>query len=121
MKNYFLPEETQCKCGCGGDITDGFRNTLNCIRSTVGRPLKLSSGFRCTEYDKSIGGHGVHPTGMAADVLCSGVTAFEMMKAASANGVQGFGISQKGPHGYRYIHIDMTKGKTRPWIWSYNC
>lgn len=119
MKNYFPFNETQCRCGCGGDITDDFRHFLNCVRHAVGCSLRLSSGYRCSTYDKKIGGKGVHPTGMAADVLCSGRLAAKVMKAATIYDAQGIGVSQKGQHNKRFIHLDITEGELRPWVWSY--
>lgn len=119
MTNYFPKEETQCSCGCGGDITEDFRFFLNSVRSDVGQPLILNSGFRCTAFDSSIGGKGVHPTGKAADVACSGPLAHKVLQAALKHGATGVGVSQKGAHSSRFIHLDITEGSMRSWIWSY--
>ena len=119
MRNYFPPSETECRCGCGSDITDSHRALLNGIRGDVGEPLHINSGCRCDEYDAEIGGKGVHPTGNASDIRCSGKLAHKVLESAMRRGVKGIGISQKGPHQYRFIHIDTTDGATRPWVWSY--
>lgn len=119
MKNYFPEYETQCKCGCGGDITDGFRAVLNLIRADVGEPMPVNSGYRCKYYDLSIGGKGIHPTGEAADIGCSGYLAHKIMKSATKHGIKGIGVKQKGAHSKRFLHLDNTNGATRPWIWSY--
>jgi len=119
MKNYFPKHETECRCGCGGDIADDWRTTLNNIRVMVGEPMPVNSGFRCEAYDKSIGGKGVHPTGFASDIGCSGKLAHKILKAAMFYNVKGIGIKQKGEHGKRFIHLDNTNGTTRPWVWSY--
>lgn len=119
MINYFSKEETECKCGCGQDITDGFRHFLNLVREDVGEPLYLSSGCRCEAYDKDIGGKGVHPTGEAGDIKCSGKLAYKVQKSCFKYGATGIGVSQKGDHGKRFIHADRTVGPLRPWAWSY--
>lgn len=120
MQNYFTKEELSCKCGCGGTVREDFHIFLNLIRGTAGVPMVISSGFRCKAYDLSIGGAGVHPTGKAADVLCSGVAAHKILSAALAHGARGVGVMQKGKdHSKRFLHLDLTEGKTRPWIWSY--
>lgn len=34
----------------------------------------------------------------------------------------GFGFSQRGPHGERFLHLDrllQEPGRPRPWPWSY--
>lgn len=116
---FFPKEETECRCGCGGDITDSFRASLDIIRAEVGAPMRINSGFRCEAYDKSIGGKGVHPTGKAADVACSGLHAHKILTQALIIGMKGVGVSQRGSHEGRFLHLDMTDGKTRPWIWSY--
>ena len=119
MKNYFEVGEHACSCGCGGTWDENFLFTMNEIREEAGVPMKISSGFRCTEYDTHIGGKGVHPTGKAADVLCSGRAAHRILRAAVKLGVMGIGVSQKGEHSKRFIHLDMTEGETRPFVWSY--
>lgn len=119
MTDYFPIEETQCKCGCGQNWTPQFHAKMNLIRAEVGTPMVVSSGCRCEAYDKSIGGKGAHATGNAGDFLCSGSHAHAILKAALKAGVSGIGISQRGAHGSRFIHLDITEGPMRPWVWSY--
>lgn len=115
--NYFPKNETSCKCGCGGDITDEFRDFLNRVREDVGAAMYVTSGMRCTAYDSSIGGKGRHPTGEAADVACRGVHGLNVLKYALAHGAKAIGTSQKGRHSSRFLHIDIIKDKSA--LWSY--
>ena len=71
---YFFPRETQCKCGCGGDIKPSFRDRLNTLRVSVDVPLVITSGFRCKRYNKLVGGvpNSMHLIGLAADIRWSG-------------------------------------------------
>jgi len=119
MKDYFKPAELECKCGCGGTVDPRFHSFLNRVREVSGVPMVLSSAFRCEAHDKAEGGKGAHTTGKAADVLCSGREAYKIMKAAISLGCTGIGVSQKGDHSKRFLHLDVTEGETRPWIWSY--
>jgi uncharacterized protein YcbK (DUF882 family) len=70
-KNYFPPSETQCKCGCGLDITDELRGLLNTLRRDYGRPITVVSGARCPTYNRQVGGapQSQHRLGRAADLL----------------------------------------------------
>ena len=126
LTKNFSWKEMQCKCGCGkADMDDDFMDLLQRLRDHVG-PLKISSGFRCEEYNKlvsSTGSNGPHTTGKAADIFCSGELANRVFGEAYPLGFTGFGFSQKGNHNERFIHLDTlqnteTKG-SRPWSWTY--
>lgn len=47
-------------------------NALEVIRSLLGKPLIVSSGYRCPELNKAIGGskNSRHMLGLAADFVC---------------------------------------------------
>ena len=47
-------------------------NYLDGIRSFIGHPVYISSGYRCHDLNKAIGGHpnSYHTQGLAADILC---------------------------------------------------
>lgn len=67
---YFLPHETQCKCGCGGDIRPTLRDALNQVRRQYDGPIHITSGYRCDAYNKKVGGsiNSYHTKGLAADL-----------------------------------------------------
>ena len=71
---YFLPSETQCKCGCGLDITDNLRDALNRVRMHYGAPIEVVSGARCPTYNAIVGGskNSQHIKGKAADLWLHG-------------------------------------------------
>jgi hypothetical protein len=48
---------------------------LEPLRAAVGRPLRISSGYRCPALNLVVGGSrtGSHPLGEAADLECPGV------------------------------------------------
>src|SRR5690606_23334893 len=95
---------------------------LERVRARMGVGLRISSGYRCPDYNAQIsstGRTGPHTTGRAVDVACYGTTALRLIEAALAEGFTGIGVSQKGEHAKRFIHLDDLKGQSRPWIWSY--
>jgi len=121
---WFTPIEVTCRCGCGrADMDHNFMLLLDRIRNDLGYGVSLSSGFRCPEYNDEVSSTGLvgpHTTGLAVDALVSGKQAHEFLKLAMLYGAMGIGVSQKGLHKKRFIHIDViAEGGTRPWAWSY--
>ena len=59
---------------------------------------------------------------IAVDVVVAGRFALELIQAAPEFDFHGIGVSQKGHHGDRFVHLDRLWGsneRPRPWIWSY--
>lgn len=53
-----------------GNIIDLVNNILDPLREAWGKPIRVNSGFRCTELNKVVGGakNSQHLTGQAADI-----------------------------------------------------
>lgn len=121
--SHFGPQEFACRC-CGISAMDhNFILLLDKIRRDFGRAIRISSGYRCPAYNQrvsSTGAHGPHTTGLAADLAVSGHDAFAIVNLAVMYGATGIGVSQKGNHATRFIHLDVLPiGDKRPWVWSY--
>ena len=125
----FSSGEMMCSCGCGEDSMDpDFMSILQNIRDEMQRPLRISSGVRCAKRNmevSSTGKNGPHvprTTGtMASDILIAGADALRLIDIARKHGISGVGISQRGSHAKRFIHIDILSEDThpRPTMWSY--
>ena len=127
---HFSRKELECKCGkCEFPGMDkGFMDLLEAVRTDPdwNRPMSISSAYRCPEHNSSVsstGPEGPHTTGKSIDVRVSGIAAHLFLGIAMGYDFAGVGISQKGSHGSRFIHLDIlhqeeTSGP-RPWIWSY--
>ncbi|UCE39322.1 MAG: peptidase M15 [Thermoplasmata archaeon] len=122
---YFRPDEFRCRC-CGEErMSLSFILTLDDLRTRLGFPLHISSGYRCPWHNDQVsttGFNGPHTTGRAADVLISGEDAFRLVTQSSLGGwFTGIGINQKGPHDKRFIHLDdlTAPDHPRPRLWSY--
>lgn len=122
---HFSEDEMRCRCGCGlSMMDDSFMRWLEAVRVRLKKPMIVSSGFRCPDYNgrmSSTGRDGPHTTGCAADIAIRGADAHRLVRIALEMSVQGLGINQKGEG--RFIHLDVlmdweTEGP-RPWIWSY--
>ena len=116
----FTEAEMRCKCGCGrADMKPSFMMTLQRVRNAFGWPMVVNSGFRCPDYDKSIGGVGIHPKGRSADIRVSGEKAYHLLGCAYAMDVRGIGLKQHGAWAGRFMHLDTEGGRTRPRVWTY--
>ena len=125
MYKHFTLDELKCKCGCDEVSMDPkFMRTLEALREVYGRPMTISSAYRCTEHpiERSKRVPGAHTTGSAVDVQVFGKDALELLRLAQEVGIHGIGISQAGARKNRFLHLDMapaTDTRPRPWLWSY--
>jgi uncharacterized protein YcbK (DUF882 family) len=115
---YFKPQEFACK-HCGENKMDSdFTLWLDSVRHEFGRPMIVTSGYRCPEHNQKVsstGPNGPHTTGKAVDIGVSGKDAYDLVLLAMQMGVKGIGINQKGAS--RFIHLDMSRPTNM--IWSY--
>lgn len=127
---YFSKEELGCHCAeCNGNnwhkMNDLFMKLLVQLREKVGFGLILSSAYRCPAHNQkssTTGLFGPHTTGKAADIKVFGEHALEVIKCAIELGFSGIGVSQKGLHDARFIHVDtltVEENFPRPNLWSY--
>ena len=127
-KNFAI-SEMECKCGCGtADMDEDFMKILQNIREDMNRPLKISSGVRCANHNSKVsstgkdGPHVPSTNGTAAsDILIAGADALRLIDIARKHGISGVGISQRGNHAKRFIHLDTISDNhhPRPTMWSY--
>lgn len=122
---FFPAKELKCKCAlCGAhQMPEDFMEALVALRIDVDFPMPLSSAWRCPSHNNrvsSTGFTGPHTKG-AVDVRVYGEEAVILIERAIHHGFTGIGVSQKGPKGHRFIHLDrlIETFAPRPWIWSY--
>lgn len=123
LSEYFSLDELACKhCGTRGFNYENLP-LLDAIREECGFPFILSSAYRCPQHpaekNKTSVLLGEHAQGDAVDVLCYGNDAYKLVEVAIAHGVTRIGISQRGEHSKRFIHLGFSKHKPRFMIWSY--
>ena len=70
------------------------------IRNHFGKAVTVNSGYRCKVHNKNVGGaaKSKHLSGMAADIVVSGVEPIEVAKYAESIGVKGIGLYSWGCH-----------------------
>lgn len=82
---------------------------LQLIRDTLGVSVTISSGYRCPELNKAVGGtkSSQHQLCLAADIHAKGYTAQELFKAISDGN---FGFDQlilEKIRGKEWVHISV--------------
>lgn len=114
LSPHFNVQEFRCKCGQSHDILiseeliqqlEKLFSTMNCSKIIV------SSGHRCSTYDKRIGnsGKGQHILGKAADVYCYDINnkAISTKKVSCIAQDLGFGGIANIDERYTWIHLDV--------------
>jgi zinc D-Ala-D-Ala carboxypeptidase len=123
---HFSRKELTCQCGCDHmEMDPEFMDRLESLRTIFDRPMRITSAFRCPNHNaqvSSTGFTGPHTTGKSVDVAVSGQQAHDLLALAIHHNFTGLGISQRGPHNKRFIHLDTITqgpGRPRPRVWSY--
>ena len=117
----FTPEEMADRKTGALFFVPEFMDLLHTLRTTLGFPLPVTSGYRTLDHDREIGGKNVHPSGEAVDINVWGERYVRTFAAAYELGFIGFGSKQHGPYKGRFIHLDTLYDEThkRPWGWTY--
>ena len=115
----FRASEFECR-HCGTlHMEEAFLDVLQAIRGEYGRPMRVTSGYRCPEHNEAVshtGKTGPHTTGLAADIGVAGTDAYDLLKIAFARGVHGIGSNQAGDWERRFVHLDLLPRKAH---WTY--
>lgn len=72
LSKHFSSKEFECKCGkCEIQyLEDGVLEKLEIVREKYGKPIIITSGYRCPSHNKAIGGavNSSHVNGLAVDI-----------------------------------------------------
>tara|TARA_B100000029_G_scaffold5246_1_gene5835 strand:+ start:293 stop:682 length:390 start_codon:yes stop_codon:yes gene_type:complete len=115
----FSPDEVKCQ-HCGElKIDEELMDLIQDARDTLG-PLRITSGYRCSEHNNNIsstGPSGPHTTGKAIDIAAKSSQQRKELIDYFATKVSGLGIAKS------FIHIDLLTSEdgfdARPNSWIY--
>lgn len=103
LTKHFSVDEMACKC-CGvADMQREFMQALQTLRDEFGKPMIVTSGYRCKKWNDKVGGSkdSYHMKGRAVDIhLVGSVDRAQMVKLAFKHGFRGIGIDKS------FIHLD---------------
>lgn len=114
----FTEEEFRCRCSCGETkVTKQFMDALQALRSEFGKPMTITSGYRCEEHpvEKIKPVPGSHAQGKACDILIkNGRDRYQLVTLARKHGFVGIGVSDD------FVHLDVGhEHGNRPAMWTY--
>lgn len=116
-KPPFVESEFVCHCGCGQvHLNPRLIPTLIRVREKFGRPMIITSGYRCPSWNALVSASGgrEHVDGEAADVLCtSNFLRFELLAACLEVALKRLGIDST------FIHIGISEALPQRGIWIY--
>lgn len=94
-------------------VDDKLVTYLQQIREHFGKPVNISSGYRCATHNKNIGGatNSRHSKGQAADIYINGVAPAEIAKYAESMGILGIGLYETNSDGF-FVHVDTRETKS---------
>lgn len=116
LSKNFSSTEFDCHgkgCCTATMIDDRLVDFLQTIRNHFGKPITVTSAYRCETHNKRIGGatKSYHMQGKAADIVVSGVSSREVAKYAESIGILGIGLYESSKDGY-FTHIDTRTTKS---------
>ena len=103
---HFSEAELACHhCGVN-ECKQSLVDVLEAFRAIVGKPVIVSSAYRCPQHNAEAGGAGrsEHVEGLAADIRVEGMTATQLEALArKIPAIRGIG---RNDH-HQYIHVDV--------------
>ena len=100
-------------CCTEGKVDEELVKILQKIRDHFGKPVYISSAYRCETWNKKVGGvsRSYHRYGQAADIKVDGVKPAEVAKYAESIGVLGIGLYETDSDGH-FVHVDTRTTKS---------
>ena len=121
LTQHFQSDEFWCSCGCGKEgpngnhISQSLVLKLEIVRTAINKPMKINSGIRCLEYNRSIKSSDTssHIKCVAADISCTQMSDRHLLMSHLPKLFERIGIHKD------FIHVDIDTDKRRG-IFVYN-
>ena len=97
------------------DNLNKLADYLDVIREKVGKPILISSGFRCPMLNKAVGGvaNSQHQKGLAADLICADMESLEKVLRETGGFDQLIKEHRKGSSSF-WFHISVCSRNGKP-------
>ena len=112
----FVYDEFKCPCCGKNETSEKLISLLDYVRSIIGMPMEVNSGWRCKKHNKKIGGNpeSEHLTGEGVDIKCeSSKMRYLLIKTALSIGFNRIGV------GNGFIHLGISPDRPNEVIWIY--
>lgn len=104
LTDNFKLSEFACRDGSEELMLDmDLVHKLQVLRNKLGKPIRVTSGYRNPEYNEKVGGvkNSQHLLGKAADIQVDGMDTVELSRHAKMVGFNGIGIYKN------FVHVDV--------------
>lgn len=111
---HFSEAELRCPCCQINGASVALVNALEALRERIGKPIQVTSAFRCADHNREVGGepNSQHVRGWAADVKVEGMTPVDVYREAREIPIfKGFGVAKT------FTHLDI---RVSPARWCYD-
>ena len=83
------------------------------LRNILERPVYITSGYRCFEYNQKVGGivNSYHCIGLAADIKVKDINLITLLEVCENIDFNGIGVYEKK----NFLHLDVRPTKRIRW------
>ena len=110
---HFNLSEFACPCCQKVMIHPLLLLKLMALRDVLERPVYITSGYRCYNYNRKVGGvaNSYHCIGLAADIQVKDINLIELLAYAEEIDFIGIGFYEKK----HFLHLDVRPTKRSRW------
>ena len=110
---YFNLSEFACPCCNRVMLHPKLLAKLVELRDVLERPVHITSGYRCFEYNQKVGGvaNSYHLIGLAADIKVKDINLIELLGYTEEIDFTGIGFYEKK----NFLHLDVRPTKRARW------
>ena len=111
----FSSSEFRCRCCDESKISMRFVEKLQFARELVGKSMTITSGYRCFNHNRTVGGsdNSSHVIGLAADISCTNSSDRMLFLSIFPDFFNRIGVTSK------FIHVDIDDAKAPDVLWLY--
>jgi uncharacterized protein YcbK (DUF882 family) len=110
---HFNLSEFACPCCQKVMLHPLLLEKLEKLRKIVERPIHITSGYRCFEYNRKVGGidNSYHLIGLAADIKVKDIHLIQLLAYAEEIDFTGIGFYEKK----NFLHLDVRPTQRTRW------
>ena len=110
---HFRLSEFACPCCKRVMLHPKLLAKLMELRKILERPVYITSGYRCPEYNQKIGGvvNSYHLIGLAADIQVKDISLIDLLGRAEEIDFTGIGFYERK----NFLHLDVRPTKRARW------
>jgi len=113
IAKHFKLSEFSCPCCNHVMLHPKLLAKLVELRNILESPVYITSGYRCTRYNREIGGvtNSYHCIGLAADIKVGDINLIELLEIGENIDFNGIGFYEKK----NFLHLDVRPTKRTRW------